>query len=69
MGASTMVTIWCNGCGHWEFTGHTAAEARRAAKRGGWKVGLPPAEECPADPTAASLWVPGKRRDLCPGCA
>lgn len=69
MAASTLVTIFCNGCGTWEATGHTAADARRSAKRMGWAVALPSTDEMPSDPTAASLWRPGSRRDLCPDCA
>ena len=68
MSASNTVTIWCNGCGNWQHTGCTAAEARRYAKRAGWKVNVPTTDVVPSDPTARSLWHPRERRDFCPDC-
>lgn len=68
MAASTTVTIWCNGCGDWAHTGHNAEEARRDAKRAGWRVNVVSSRTEPSDPTAASLWHPHRRRDFCPDC-
>lgn len=44
MSITTICTVHCNGCGHWVESENgygTAADARREAKRRGWKVGLP----------------------------
>ncbi len=51
------VSVSCDECGRAEEVLEDAGRARRAAKRNGWAVNLPPA--------------PGsrQRRDLCPPCA
>lgn len=68
MATSTTITVWCNGCGDWEATGPTVKDARKSARKMGWKVGVASTDAEPSDPTAASLWRPGERRDFCPYC-
>lgn len=40
MTASSLVTVFCDGCGQWEdaSVGDTAREARAGARRAGWRI-------------------------------
>lgn len=69
MALSTIVTVFCNGCGRWDAVGHTAAEARREARRLGWTVSVPGTDTPPEGTMAQSMWQQGKPRDFCPDCA
>lgn len=55
MSADPVYTVWCDapGCPEWDSESPTTAkDARAAAKREGWAVGLP--------------GMPNRRRDYCP---
>ena len=69
MSTTRTVTVWCDECGWWcEMTDHDAKGAREKAKVNGWAVNLPGTYEPTEGELACGLWMPGKRRDLCPDC-
>jgi hypothetical protein len=60
MSASTLTTVFCDGCGTWvdeAGVGDSAREVRSRLRARGWAVNLPPTED-----------FPRMRRDLCPTC-
>lgn len=61
MSTSVVVEVFCDGCGHSElFNGANRSEARKHARKLGWKCNIKPTAEKPAEFDT--------RRDECPRC-